>query len=494
MKKIISFLLCFILILPLFSFSQEEDEEDNYNKIRIVVFDFEYSGGFNRYTANALSESFRTKLGEKAIFEVIDRKVVEKAIKEMKFQSTMVKESDPNVIKFGEQLAVKIGVFSSISKTYDKVTINVRVVDMETGVSFINKVQEVPSQNEIRNALDNLAEEITKEAEKRKIKLSEIKKLYARKKYKDALDKMKLYEKYKKPSPASSELKMKIIAEYSELVLKDLEIALDLKKFEAVEVGILEYRDNFGIDDRIQNLEERFKLEKGKEYYKRAKIRYDNGDYEEAYKFAIEAAKSDPTKKEYKELATRINNKLEEKRAKEDIENLKKKQIEEKMKKIKHGGIDIYYNVYIPADNSLSKNPDISGCGLGLMIPFGKNVIFYNRVTFSGINLNGFNFFSFHEGLRFHWTLTTFLDVYFQGGWNITPQSIQVNDNFSFKVSDRPIRFGGFGGEGGIGFKIIILPYFSVFAEALYFNNSYGINYIDRSFVHFNAGISFGLF
>lgn len=135
-KILVLFLSVVLLIMPVFPAGAAQTKD----KVNIAVFDFE-GKGIPQEEASALSERFRSVLVSTDKFNVVERQKIKLIMEELGLQLTgMV--SEESMSQAGQLLGVKrilTGTIGHIGNTY---TVDIRIVDVETG-----KVMRTISQN-----------------------------------------------------------------------------------------------------------------------------------------------------------------------------------------------------------------------------------------------------------------------------------------------------------------------------------------------------------
>ena len=122
MKKIYLIVLS-LLILPLYSASSEK-------KARVGVAQFAHEG-VSKQTAVTITDLFRNELVNLKTYDVLDRKNMEKSLKELEFQQTGMTESE-QAVKMGKMLNVEYMVYGTVSRLEKKYIVSAKMVEIET--------------------------------------------------------------------------------------------------------------------------------------------------------------------------------------------------------------------------------------------------------------------------------------------------------------------------------------------------------------------------
>lgn len=127
-------------------------------KLKVAVYDFE-AYGVPENVAQSATDLLRTELFRGGYFHVMERKQMEKILKEQKFQlSGAVAEEE--LINLGRILSVQLMAMGSMNRLGRKYIINLRLVDVEEGRLKAAETIEVSSEDEIHNGIKSLAKKI----------------------------------------------------------------------------------------------------------------------------------------------------------------------------------------------------------------------------------------------------------------------------------------------------------------------------------------------
>ncbi|MCG8572289.1 MAG: CsgG/HfaB family protein [Spirochaetes bacterium] len=155
MKKIS--ISIFIIFLCLF-LNAEESKQD-----RVVILNFN-SINNDKATANAVTENFITSIIDLKVFTVIERTQLKKILNELKL--TLNDDFDDNTaLEIGKLAKAKIVMLGSVTKLGERITINARGIDVETGTALFAKKVTTSNINELPEAIDELAAMISFEKE-----------------------------------------------------------------------------------------------------------------------------------------------------------------------------------------------------------------------------------------------------------------------------------------------------------------------------------------
>ncbi len=129
MLKLFVYLLSFLIVtLPLQSNSLSAQEKE---KLRVAIVDFE-GKGITKDEADALTGRFRSVLVSTNKFIVVERNKVNLILEEVRLQMTGV-VSDESIVEAGKLLGVERIITGGIGKIGDTYTVDLNVIEVETG-------------------------------------------------------------------------------------------------------------------------------------------------------------------------------------------------------------------------------------------------------------------------------------------------------------------------------------------------------------------------
>src|SRR3972149_8406839 len=120
-------------------------------KLKVAVYDLE-AYGVEESLAQSVSDLLRTELFRGGNFHVMERKQMEKILKEQKFQmSGAIGEED--IVELGKILSVQLMAMGSMNRLGKKFILNIRLVDVEEGKLKAAETVEVYSEDELTNGI-----------------------------------------------------------------------------------------------------------------------------------------------------------------------------------------------------------------------------------------------------------------------------------------------------------------------------------------------------
>lgn len=96
----------------------------------IAILPFEASGGVDSTTASAVTEFVQNAFVQHSVYKILERKQIQKILREQSFQLTGATES---AVEAGKLLAVNRVVIGSITKLGKEFTLVMNLVDVKTG-------------------------------------------------------------------------------------------------------------------------------------------------------------------------------------------------------------------------------------------------------------------------------------------------------------------------------------------------------------------------
>ncbi|MFH0975866.1 MAG: CsgG/HfaB family protein [Spirochaetota bacterium] len=145
----------FLFVLFFLSFISTAFSED---KVTIAVLDFA-PNGVPKIVSNAISEIFRSEFINIGNFVVVERAQMEEILKEQELQMSGCTDS-ACAVQFGKLLSARKIVVGEVSSITKSILINVRYVDVESGVSLFSSRGESPSIDDVDKTAADLAKDL----------------------------------------------------------------------------------------------------------------------------------------------------------------------------------------------------------------------------------------------------------------------------------------------------------------------------------------------
>lgn len=158
MKKIVLGIL--IMSFVFFSFA-----EDIQEKPKVVFLKFK-SVAINEEITTAVMENLLTPIIASNVFTVIERAQLNRIYEELKLTESD-DFSDSTALEIGKLAKAKIVFLGSVTKMGSRITINVRGIEVETGIALFAENITTDSEDELPEAIDELADGISRIAASR---------------------------------------------------------------------------------------------------------------------------------------------------------------------------------------------------------------------------------------------------------------------------------------------------------------------------------------
>ncbi|MBL7961029.1 PEGA domain-containing protein [bacterium] len=133
MRKVLPFLL-----LAFFCISLSAQEK----KTQVAVLEFQTSGGIEKSEVSALSNRFRGILVKTKSFEVIEREKMNEVLKSQDFNMSDACNTAECAVQVGQLLGVEAMIAGDIGKVGDTYTIDLRLIDVQTGKIIQTQTQD----------------------------------------------------------------------------------------------------------------------------------------------------------------------------------------------------------------------------------------------------------------------------------------------------------------------------------------------------------------
>jgi len=117
------------------------------------------SKGIDRTTVEVMLEKFTIAMVDAGVYSIVEKKQLDKALSDLKFQSGDVFD-DSSAVELGKTVGAQIVIFGSVNYAAGTYYINVKGVDVTTGVASFWKREETSNKNYLVKMADKLAEEV----------------------------------------------------------------------------------------------------------------------------------------------------------------------------------------------------------------------------------------------------------------------------------------------------------------------------------------------
>ncbi|EKD26676.1 MAG: fibronectin type III protein, partial [uncultured bacterium] len=153
--------------VQMFQYGSSSEKKRDENKMvpserpKVAIFDLENSNkeAIDKLMGGAVSEMLTTNFVKSNRFEIVERKELNKILDEQHFNSSGFVSAD-SAKEIGKLLGIDIGIVGSVSTLTDKIDIDVRMLDMKTGVVILATNKSVKNENKIRDAVSEIVMEL----------------------------------------------------------------------------------------------------------------------------------------------------------------------------------------------------------------------------------------------------------------------------------------------------------------------------------------------
>lgn len=166
--KLLTIIVVFLQIFTLFAhaYPKRNDKSSSKNteqRMRIAVLDLAYQG-ISRSTGNTISNLIRTEFINLRKYLVIERSQMNKIFTELELQESGCTDNEC-AIKIGKLLSTKKIIIGEASKLDTLIIINLRLVDVESGISEYAANERVENINNIETSINILVRKLSAQIE-----------------------------------------------------------------------------------------------------------------------------------------------------------------------------------------------------------------------------------------------------------------------------------------------------------------------------------------
>jgi TolB-like protein len=133
-----------------------------YSQESIAIMDLK-AIGVNQALAEAVSENLRTMLIISGAFQVVERNQLNEILNEHKLSLGGITDNS-NAIEIGGLAEANLVMIGSITKMFESYIVNVRLLDVKSGVSVLARQVEMRSEADFPRAIDELASFFSKKS------------------------------------------------------------------------------------------------------------------------------------------------------------------------------------------------------------------------------------------------------------------------------------------------------------------------------------------
>jgi len=132
------------------------------DKQRVAVLEFSIKGVVDKEFSSILTDSFTVALINAGKFIVVERSQLDKALKELKFQHKDDFD-EATAVQIGKLTAAQVVVIGNVTELEGYFYINVRGVEVSTGIAKFGAKDKAASKKELVELIDRLALSLNKE-------------------------------------------------------------------------------------------------------------------------------------------------------------------------------------------------------------------------------------------------------------------------------------------------------------------------------------------
>jgi TolB-like protein len=132
-------------------------------KVRIAVLQFR-GVGIDQTTVQGIEENLVTQLVIQDTFDIVERSQLDNVMKELDL-SMSDEFSEETAAEIGNLLGVETVILGSVTRLGNKITINVRGIEVETALARFAQTVSTTSEDQLSNEIVILAEKISRKSE-----------------------------------------------------------------------------------------------------------------------------------------------------------------------------------------------------------------------------------------------------------------------------------------------------------------------------------------
>ncbi len=129
-------------------------------KKRLAILPFSSKGNIDSAILDVMFENFTITMVNAGVYSVVEVVQLDKALNELKFQKGDMFD-DSSAVKLGKMTGAQIVILPTINYTANSYYVNVKGVDVTTGVATFEKLGQTKNKNELGKIADRLADAIS---------------------------------------------------------------------------------------------------------------------------------------------------------------------------------------------------------------------------------------------------------------------------------------------------------------------------------------------
>lgn len=156
--------LLFVFISTVFSITANEGK-------RVAILPFTAKGQFDPLYAEVAQDNFTTELIKGNLYKVVERSQLDKAMKELKFQSGSDFD-ESSAVEIGKLAGAEVVAIGIITALKNQIVVNIRGINVKTGIAEFAERDFIKSQEEVLTAVEKIAKKLSSGSESNTWKFS----------------------------------------------------------------------------------------------------------------------------------------------------------------------------------------------------------------------------------------------------------------------------------------------------------------------------------
>ncbi len=149
--------LIFMFVGVIFSISANEITTQGK---RVAILPFTSKGNFDALYAEVAQDNFTTELIKGDMYKVVERSQLDKAMKELKFQSGSDFD-ESSAVEVGKLAGAEIVVIGIITALKNQIVVNIRGINVKTGIAEFAERDFIKTQEELLTSVEKIARKLS---------------------------------------------------------------------------------------------------------------------------------------------------------------------------------------------------------------------------------------------------------------------------------------------------------------------------------------------
>lgn len=138
---------------------------------RVAILPFTAKGQFDPLYAEVAQDNFTTELIKGNLYKVVERSQLDKAMKELKFQSGSDFD-ESSAVEIGKLAGAEVVAIGIITALKNQIVVNIRGINVKTGIAEFAERDFIKSQEEVLTAVEKIAKKLSSGSESNTWKFS----------------------------------------------------------------------------------------------------------------------------------------------------------------------------------------------------------------------------------------------------------------------------------------------------------------------------------